>query len=60
MGNFKNWIQNEKVQKALTAICSAIITLLVLWFSTSCCTVRSWHFDTNTKIESETNYSQEK
>lgn len=60
MNKLKQFLQNEAVQKAISSICTALLTLLFLWASTSCCTLRAWHFDTKTNIESETNYSQEK
>ena len=60
MNKLKNFLQNEAVQKTIQSLVIAALTLLFLWASTSCCSLRAWHFDTKTKIESETNYNQER
>lgn len=60
MNKLKEFLKNEAVQKAIQSLVTAALTLLFLWSSIGCCSLRAWHFDTNTKIESETNYNQER
>lgn len=57
MNKLKEFLKNEAVQKAIQSLFTAILTLLFLWAFTSCCSLREWHFDTKTKIESDTNFN---